>query len=92
MRSISTFTAAFLLLLSFALFHTQVALAQQGDLTINGTIKLSKEHAKDLDECFFHYKNILQHSKMPASAVLNSSDGLKGPDLLNDLLKNTKEK
>jgi len=59
MRSILKFPAAFLLLLSFLLFHIQSAFAQQGNLTVKGNIKLNKEHDRELDEGFFHYQDVL---------------------------------
>jgi len=48
-----------LLLLALAVLQTQAAFSQQGNLTIKGNIILTKEYDRDIDECFFHYKNIL---------------------------------
>lgn len=59
MNSIFKFLVVFLLISSFFLFHSQAASAQEKSLTIQGNIKLSKEYDRDLDECFFHYQDIL---------------------------------
>ena len=41
------------------LFNAQTVYSQQGNLTIKGNIKLTKEYDRDADECCFHYKNML---------------------------------
>ncbi|MFP5081294.1 TlpA family protein disulfide reductase [Pedobacter sp. JCM 36344] len=59
MRSQFKSLATALLLLALAVLQTQAAFSQQGNLTIKGNIILTKEYDRDIDECFFHYKNIL---------------------------------
>jgi thiol-disulfide isomerase/thioredoxin len=59
MRSQINLIAVAALIFSLALFTSQAALSQQGNLTIKGNIKLAKEYDRDVDECCFHYENIL---------------------------------
>lgn len=48
-----------LLVFTMAFLMPGIAFSQLGNLTIKGNIKLAKEYDRDLDECCFHYKNIL---------------------------------
>lgn len=52
------FVKAFVLFL-FSITLVQSGFAQKSTLTISGTIKLTKQRDMDLDECCFHYSDIL---------------------------------
>jgi len=59
MRSQIKSLALVVVLFSISLLHSLTAFAQPGNLTIKGNIKLLKEYDRDVDECFFHYKDVL---------------------------------
>ena len=59
MRSQIKLLALVLVSFSIAFIHSLTAFSQSGNLTIKGNIKLAKEYDRDVDECFFHYKDVL---------------------------------